>query len=103
MGFIQYQRTTGDIAAIDIFQIGRFVLLHGYVWIWTYGGITNLKAEISKNIFYFQILDADLEEFLPPIEELLEAPELASLASTKSFQFLLKLGYEHLFESLNKE
>lgn len=47
--------------------------------------------------------DADLDEFLPPMEELLEAPELESLTSSKSFRFLLKLGYEHLFESLNKQ
>lgn len=51
----------------------------------------------------YQFSDVVIEEFLPPMEELLEAHELGSLTSSKSFQFLLKLGYEHLFESLNKE
>lgn len=50
-----------------------------------------------------QNADAELEEFLPPMAEMLEAPELGSLTSSKSFQFLLKLGYEHLFESVNKQ
>lgn len=44
----------------------------------------------------------DLEEFLPPMEEILSAPEIGDLAKSKSFQFLLKLGYEHIYETLNK-
>lgn len=59
---------------------------------------------LKSNLFLpCHISDADLDEFLPPMEELLEAPELESLTSSKSFQFLLKLGYEHLYESLNKQ
>lgn len=61
--------------------------------------ILNLKLITLNSV----LLDGDLEEFLPPMEEILEAPELGSLTTSKSFQFLLKLGYEHLYESLNQK
>lgn len=44
-------------------------------------------------------MDADLKDLLPPLNQLLDAPELGPLTTTKSFQFLLKLGYEHINES----
>lgn len=47
-------------------------------------------------------IDADLEEYLPPIEDFLEAPELVQLTSDKSFQFLFKLGYEYISESYKR-
>lgn len=45
------------------------------------------------------ILGSNIDDFLPPIKDFLEAPELASLTPLKSFQFLLKLAYEHINES----
>ncbi|KFB36140.1 AGAP003503-PA-like protein [Anopheles sinensis] len=38
-------------------------------------------------------------EFLPPLEYFLEAPELGELTDSKSFQYLMRLGYEHIHES----
>lgn len=49
------------------------------------------------------VLGSNIEDFLPPIEHFLEAPELASLTPLKSFQFLLKLGYEHINESYKQK
>ena len=36
------------------------------------------------------------EELLPPLERMLEAQELGSLKDSSSFQYLLKMGYEHV-------
>lgn len=48
------------------------------------------------------ILDVELEEFLPPLQELLDAPELGHLTESKSFQFLLKLIYEYFYGTYKK-
>lgn len=49
------------------------------------------------------IMDGELENFLPPLESFLNAPELGDLTQSKSFQYLLKLGYEHISESYRKQ
>ncbi|XP_052864954.1 nuclear pore complex protein Nup133 [Anopheles cruzii] len=49
------------------------------------------------------IMDGELENFLPPLESFLNAPELGALTKSKSFQYLLKLGYEHITESYRKQ
>lgn len=51
---------------------------------------------------FFVSLDVDLEEFLPPLQELVDAPELGLLTESKSFQFLLKLIYEYFYETYKK-
>lgn len=53
-------------------------------------------------IDFFSISDVDLEEFLPPLQELLDAPELGPLTESKSFQFLLKLIYEYFYGTYRK-
>lgn len=53
-------------------------------------------------VLSFQFTDVDLDEFLPPIQELLDAPELGSLTESKSFQFLLKLIYEYFYDTYKK-
>lgn len=63
-----------------------------------------IKLHSQTNLLsVFISLDSELEQFLPPMDELLEAHELGPLTESKSFQFLLKLGYEHVFESYNKK
>lgn len=44
----------------------------------------------------------EMEEFLPPMDEIVRAPEIGPLAASRPFQFLLKLGYEHIHETLRK-
>lgn len=69
----------------------------------------NAPQETLQNLMFFKLvdlcffLDGDLEDFLPPIDDLLDAPELGSLTASKSFQFLLRLCYEHIFESYHKK
>lgn len=53
--------------------------------------------------YHFSEIDAEPSEFLPPLEEMLEAQELGPLIENKSFQFLLKLIYEHFFDSYTKK
>lgn len=46
--------------------------------------------------------DVDLDAILPPIQELLDAPDLAHIATSRSFQFLLKLTYEYFYDTFKK-
>ncbi|KFB36139.1 AGAP003503-PA-like protein [Anopheles sinensis] len=57
-------------------------------------------------MLFFKLIDlcfisdgGRLENFLPPLEYFLEAPELGELIDSKSFQYLMRLGYEHIHES----
>lgn len=65
----------------------------------------NAPHDALQNLMFFKLVDqcflltADLKELLPPLNQLLVAPELGSLIASKSFQFLLKLGYEHIKEA----
>lgn len=36
---------------------------------------------------------------MPPIEQILGAPELGAFGEDKSFQYLLKLGYENILQT----
>lgn len=64
----------------------------------------------KHNIFFvetfhlvnYHSIDVDLDEFLPPLQELIDGPELGLLAESKSFQFLLKLIYEYFYETYKK-
>lgn len=58
-----------------------------------------LSISICNTLMELFILGSNIDDFLPPIKDFLEAPELASLTPLKSFQFLLKLAYEHINES----
>lgn len=65
----------------------------------------NAPQDTLQNLLFFKLvdqcffMDADLKELLPPLNQLLDAPELGSITASKSFQFLLKLGYEHIKEA----
>lgn len=65
----------------------------------------NQPLETMQNLIFFKLidlcflLDHDLESFLPPIEYLLNAPELEKIKNDQQFQFLIKFGYEHIFEA----
>ncbi|XP_041969027.1 nuclear pore complex protein Nup133 isoform X3 [Aricia agestis] len=55
--------------------------------------------ELSQKIFFrlvdlVHIMGGDLELLLPPVEDILTAPELAELVSDPRFHYLLKYGYE---------
>ncbi|XP_063701326.1 nuclear pore complex protein Nup133 [Culicoides brevitarsis] len=61
--------------------------------------------EKIQNMTFFKLidlcylLDGDLNQFLPPLQVFLNAPELASISDSKKFQYLIKLGYEHVLET----
>lgn len=65
----------------------------------------NQPLDTMQNLIFFKLidlcflLDRDLETFLPPIEYLLNAPELAELKHDSQFHFLIKFGYEHILEA----
>lgn len=44
-------------------------------------------------------LDGEVESCLPPIDVFLTSPELDDLLHEKSFQYLLKLAYEHILDN----
>lgn len=44
-------------------------------------------------------LDSDLDDFLPSLEDFLHSTDLGALNEEKSFQFLIKFGYEHIYQS----
>lgn len=64
----------------------------------------NAPQETLQQLMFFKLVDlcaffnADFRERLPPLSHLLDAAELGELTASKSFQFLLKLGYEHIDE-----
>jgi nuclear pore complex protein Nup133 len=60
--------------------------------------------KINETLFYKLVelcfmLDSEIESALPPVDTFLTSPELADLLSDKSFQYLLKLSYEHMREN----
>lgn len=69
----------------------------------------NSPLDALQDLLFFKlidlcyILDNEIENFLPPIDSFLTALELGPLINEKSFQFLLKLGYEHIYESYAKQ
>lgn len=70
------------------FFVGKFIDSH-----------CSMESIMSRS---FPSAAPELEEFLPPMDEIARAPEIGSLAASRPFQFLLKLGYEHIHETLNK-
>lgn len=60
--------------------------------------------KISETLFYKLVelcymLDGDISSVLPPVDTFLTSPDLESLTRDKSFQYLLKLAYEHIRET----
>lgn len=43
------------------------------------------------------------DEVLPPLERMLEAQELGDLKDNSGFQYLLKVGYEHVHRTLHTD
>lgn len=67
---------------------------------WTTFDMNSPNQTIERMLFFKLIeccylLDGHLNELLP-IQTFLTAPELGDLVADKSFQYLLKLGYEQL-------
>ncbi|XP_035903262.1 nuclear pore complex protein Nup133 [Anopheles stephensi] len=70
----------------------------------------NAPLDSMQNMLFFRLIDlcyisdaGELENFLPPLESFLNAPELGELTQSKSFQYLMKLGYEHINESYRQK
>lgn len=60
--------------------------------------------KISETLFYKLVelcfmLDGEIDNILPPVEIFFTSPDLDDLLQEKSFQYLLKLAYEHMRES----
>merc|ERR1712107_461702 len=60
------------------------------------------SRSILRNTVFFRLVEfafmqgADLADFLPRPETLLESEELGELRSNTNFQFLIQTGYEHI-------
>ncbi|XP_001847396.2 nuclear pore complex protein Nup133 [Culex quinquefasciatus] len=69
----------------------------------------NAPLDTMQGMMFFRlidlcyILDGELENFLPAVENFLGASELGDLVESKSFQYLIKLGYEHIYDSYKKK
>lgn len=69
----------------------------------------NAPLDTMQNMMFFRLidlcymLDGELENFLPPAKNFLTAPELGELVESKSFQYLLKLGYENICNSYQQK
>ncbi|KAH6926838.1 hypothetical protein HPB50_022564 [Hyalomma asiaticum] len=63
---------------------------------------TDDPVSIMPDLLFFRIAELyfskglNLAEFLPPLDELLEMPELQDLGNNPSFSFMLGAGYEHM-------
>ncbi|KAM3955881.1 LOW QUALITY PROTEIN: nuclear pore complex protein Nup133 [Aphomia sociella] len=65
-------------------------------------------APLLRDKVFFRLIDlvhlmgGDLELLLPPVEDILTAPELAELASDSQFHYLIKYGYECIDTTRNE-
>ncbi|XP_059050828.1 uncharacterized protein LOC131845754 [Achroia grisella] len=62
---------------------------------------SDTRDELHDKLFFklvdlVHVMGGDLEILLPPVEDILTAPELAELASDPQFHFLIKYGYESI-------
>lgn len=67
----------------------------------------NMDAPLDKisETYFFKLvelcymLDGEIRDTLPPVDTFLTSPELQDLLSQTTFQYLLKLAYEHISET----
>ncbi|XP_055904210.1 nuclear pore complex protein Nup133 [Eupeodes corollae] len=74
---------------------------------WTHYDMNSALDYLQNTIFFKLIevcylMDGDFDEFLPSIDEFLNSSDLGSLTQDKSFQYLIKLAYEHITDSFQK-
>lgn len=60
--------------------------------------------KVSETLFFKLVdlcymLDGEVASVLPPVDAFLTSPDLEHLTREKSFQYLLKLAYEHIRET----
>lgn len=60
--------------------------------------------KISETLFFKLVelcfmLDGEINSTLPPVDVFLTASELSGILSSKPVQYLLKLAYEHIYET----
>jgi len=68
----------------------------------------NNPMDQMENMMFFKLIDLcyfmnHLNDFLPPQQEFLGSTDLDDLIHDKSFQYLLKLGYEHIYEMYQRK
>lgn len=71
---------------------------------WLNANMDSPLDKINATLFYKLVelcymLDGEVDAALPPIDTFLTSPELDELLNEKSFQYLLKLAYEHIHEN----
>ncbi|XP_066593314.1 nuclear pore complex protein Nup133 [Prorops nasuta] len=64
----------------------------------------NPEEQVQKTLFFklidlIQTISDKVEDYLPPLDAVLSEPELATLATSSSFQFLIKLIYEYAYRN----
>nr|CAD7434086.1 unnamed protein product [Timema monikensis] len=72
---------------------------------WTNADVNSPIDTVQKTIFFkivdlIGVMEESVEEFLPPLDRLLEAEELGSIKDNSTFQYLLRVGYEHIHRTL---
>ncbi|XP_055389232.1 nuclear pore complex protein Nup133 [Condylostylus longicornis] len=68
----------------------------------------NIPMDQMENMMFFKLIDLcyfmnHLDDFLPPQHEILSSMDLDDLVNNKSFQYLLKLGYEHIYNTYQRK
>uniref|UniRef100_A0A2A4K307 Nucleoporin Nup133/Nup155-like C-terminal domain-containing protein n=1 Tax=Heliothis virescens TaxID=7102 RepID=A0A2A4K307_HELVI len=66
---------------------------------WSSCRVDSPADELQRKMFFrlidlVHVMGGDLELLLPPVEDILTAPELAELVSDPRFHFIIKYGYE---------
>lgn len=58
------------------------------------------KTTFFKIIVLIYVMGNNPEDYLPPLEDLIEDPSLSELKTNKTFLFLIQTGYEHIRSSM---
>ncbi|XP_069672597.1 nuclear pore complex protein Nup133 isoform X3 [Periplaneta americana] len=70
---------------------------------------SNSPLEVIQGMVFFRLAElmafmgSSPDDILPSLERMLEAQELGSLKDHSSFQYLLKVGYEHVHRTLHTD
>ncbi|KAF5282596.1 hypothetical protein FQA39_LY05003 [Lamprigera yunnana] len=106
-GELEFKKALDLLQFIDNDETRKELLLH--IWkmailrdSWLEGNL-DMPMEVLQNILFFKLADlsyslgANPFDFLPPLENLMEIPELSSLQEDKNFQYLMKIAYEYFY------
>ncbi|KAK5648850.1 hypothetical protein RI129_003742 [Pyrocoelia pectoralis] len=110
-GDVEFKKALDLLGYVSEDELRSELLLH--IWkaailrdSWLEGNIDS-PMEILQNTLFFKVCDlarilgGSAHDFLPPLDALMEIPELSVLHENKNFQYLIKLAYEYLYNNEN--